>query len=149
MHRSLSSLVPNVADLLSLEVEELADVLLLYLNDNNSQFTHQGGINYNNFFYAPARRDYENRQPEVDIALMEALGWLRSAGLLVEQASLTGGFFFVHGGESKSRPATILQPIAKQASCQKASFTPSSPAKYIRPFCAANMTPPSFRPSGK
>jgi len=32
MYRSLSSLVPNAADLLDLEVEELAGVLLTHLN---------------------------------------------------------------------------------------------------------------------
>jgi len=95
MFHSLSSLVPNVADLLALEVEELAGVLLMHLNGFEDRVKHQGGIGYNNFFNAPDRRDYESRQSEVNLALMEAWAWLQSAGLLVEKAGLTGGFFFV------------------------------------------------------
>lgn len=95
MIHSLSSLVSNVDDLLTLEVEELAGVLLIYLNDHLGSVTNQGGFNYHNFFNAPARKDYESRQPEVDSALMEALAWLRSAGLLVEKASVMGNWFFI------------------------------------------------------
>jgi hypothetical protein len=90
MFHSLSSLFPNVADLLTLEVEELAGVLLVHLDDYEHTVGNQGGINYNNFFNAPPRHDYESRQPEVNRALMEAMAWLRSAGLLVESTSLTG-----------------------------------------------------------
>jgi len=93
---SLSSLVPNVDDLLTLEVEELAGVLLIYLNDNEDTRVNQGEFNYHNFFNAPGRRpDYGSRQPEVDLALLEALAWLRSAGLLVEKASVMGNWFFI------------------------------------------------------
>jgi len=92
---SLSSLVPNVEDLLTLEVEELAGVLLIYLNAYEGSVVNQGGFNYHNFFNAPGRQDYESRQPEVDQALMEALAWLRSAGLLVEKASSMGNWFFI------------------------------------------------------
>jgi uncharacterized protein (TIGR02391 family) len=95
MFHSLSSLVPNVDDLLALEVEELAGVLLVHLNDHEATVKNQGGFNYHNFFNAPARNDYVSKQPEVDLALMEALAWLRSAGLLVEKASVMGSWFFV------------------------------------------------------
>ena len=53
MSHSLSALVPNVADLLTLEVEELAGVLLVHLKDYEHTADKQGGINYNNFFNAP------------------------------------------------------------------------------------------------
>jgi len=95
MFHSLASLVSNVDDLLALEVEELAGVLLVHLNGYEGTVINQGGINYNNFFNAPERRDYEGRQAEVNLALMEALAWLRSAGLLVEKASLMGNWFFI------------------------------------------------------
>ena len=95
MIHSLSSLVPNVDDLLALEMEELAGVLLIYLNDYEDSVKNQGGFNYHNFFNAPGRKDYKSRQPEVDLALMEALAWLRSAGLLVEKASSMGSWFFI------------------------------------------------------
>jgi uncharacterized protein (TIGR02391 family) len=95
MITALSSLVPNVDDLLALEVEELAGVLLVFLNDHEDSVKGQGGFNYHNFFNAPARQDYGSRQPEVDQALLEALAWLRSAGLLVEKASAMGNWFFI------------------------------------------------------
>jgi uncharacterized protein (TIGR02391 family) len=95
MQHSLSSLVPTVEELLSLEVEELAGVLLLHLIGYEETTKHNGGINYRNFFDAPPRHDYESQQQEVNLALMESMAWLRSTGLLVESASLTGGFFFV------------------------------------------------------
>jgi hypothetical protein len=40
------------------------------------------------------------KQPEVNLALMEAWDWLQSAGLLVEKARSTGGWFFIsHRGK--------------------------------------------------
>jgi hypothetical protein len=39
----LSSIVPNVADLLALEVQELAGVLLVHLNGFKDTVKHQGG----------------------------------------------------------------------------------------------------------
>ena len=62
MFRPLSSIVPNVADLLALEVEELAGVLLVHLNGFEDSVKHQGGISHYNFFNAPERQDYESRQ---------------------------------------------------------------------------------------
>jgi hypothetical protein len=54
MYRSLSSLVPSASDLLALEVEELAGVLLMHLNSyervsGNSVYQH-GSISHHNFF---------------------------------------------------------------------------------------------------
>lgn len=82
MYRSLSSLVPNAADLLALEVEELAGVLLIHLNSyqgvsGNTVYQH-GGISHHNFFSSltPAnsrdRPEYGDKQPQVNQALMEA-----------------------------------------------------------------------------
>ena len=104
MFHSLSSLVPNVADLLALEVEELAGVLLLHLIGYEDTAKNQGGINYHNFFAAPPRRDYESQQQEVNLALMEAMAWLRSAGLLVKKASSMGSWFFVSRGKENHVP---------------------------------------------
>ena len=136
MIHSLSSLVSNVADLLSLEVEELAGVLLVHLNDYEHTARNQGGINYNNFFNAPPRQDYESRQPEVNRALMEAMAWLRSAGLLVESASLTGGFFFV------SRRGKTILSRADFATYRKAGLLPIA---QLHPHIASRVYPAFMR----
>jgi hypothetical protein len=53
MYRSLSSLVPNAADLLDLEVEELAGVLLTHLNSyegvSGNSVYQNGRIGHKNF----------------------------------------------------------------------------------------------------
>lgn len=102
-YRSLSSLVPKAEDLLALEVEELAGVLLIHLNSYEGVYGNSiyqnGAISRHNFFNSltPPRQqpEYGNRQPEVERALLEAWAWLQSAGLLVEKASSTGGLFFI------------------------------------------------------
>jgi uncharacterized protein (TIGR02391 family) len=136
MFRSLSSLVPSVDDLLSLEVEELAGVLLLHLNDHESGFNHKGGINYNNFFNAPVRQDYESKQSDVNQALMEALAWLRSAGLLVEKAGLTGGWFFV------SRRGRQILSRDDYAAYRKAGLLPKN---QLHPLIASKVYPAFMR----
>ena len=54
MVRSLSSLVPNATDLLGLEVEELAGVLLIHLNGyegvSGNSINQHGGISRHNLF---------------------------------------------------------------------------------------------------
>ena len=136
MFHSLSSLVPNVDDLLFLEVEELAGVLLVHLNGYEHTASHQGGINYNNFFNAPPRHDYESRQPDVNLALMEALAWLRSAGLLVDNASLTGGFFFV------SRRGKQITARDDFAAYRKAGLLPKG---QLHPLIASKVYPAFMR----
>src|SRR5260370_29127584 len=92
-YRSLSSLVPNAADLLALEVEELAGVLRIHLN---SDPTSANNIGHHNFFGLLAEsKEYGDKQFQVNQALMEAWAWLQSAGLLVEKASSTAGWFFI------------------------------------------------------
>ena len=59
---SVSSLVPNAEDLLALEVEEVAGILLTYLNsasdDNGDSVVQHGLISQNNFFGALNRNPF-------------------------------------------------------------------------------------------
>src|SRR5271169_4423691 len=83
MYRSLSSLVPNAADLLSLEVEELAGVLLMHLKSfegvSGNSVYQNGQICQSNFLNAQTPTghgqtpEYSAQQPQVNRALMEAL----------------------------------------------------------------------------
>ena len=128
MYRSLSSLVPNAADILALEVEELAGVLLMHLNSyegvsGNSVYQH-GGISQRNFFNSMnptsslAKPEYGDRQPEVNRALMEAWAWLQSEGFLVKNATSTGDWFFV------SRRAQRLKSREDFEAYRKANLLP-------------------------
>jgi hypothetical protein len=60
MYRSISSLIPDVADLLALEVEELAGVLLTHLN---SRVDAEGSISQSAFFGSLRPGPY-NANPE-------------------------------------------------------------------------------------
>jgi Protein of unknown function (Hypoth_ymh) len=121
---SLSSLIPNADDLLALDVEEVAGVLLAYLNNcgqssGNSVVQH-GYISDHNFFNTLDQYpEYPGRQPEVNQALMEAWGWLVSEGFLVRQPSQTGWFFL-------SRRAQRLKSRADFAEYRKANLLPKA-----------------------
>src|ERR1039458_3993484 len=136
MQHSLSSLVPTVEELLSLEVEELAGMLLLHLIGYEETAKHNGGINYHNFFNVRDRQDYESKQQEVNLALMEAMAWLRSAGLLVEKASSMGSWFFI------SRRGKQIASREDFAAYRKAGLLPKS---QLHPFIASKVYPAFMR----
>jgi uncharacterized protein (TIGR02391 family) len=92
---SIDSIIPNAEDLLALEPEELAGVLLEHLNslDENSQFLHL----YN--FLLPGQspaiaypQDY--REP-INRALTEAWVWLEREGLIAPRPGNSANFMFV------------------------------------------------------
>ncbi len=146
MYRSLSSFVPNAADLLDLAVEELAGILLLHLNSYegvSGNTVHQhGGISHHNFFNSLTPTNsreqpkYGNHQPDVNLALMEAWAWLQSAGLLVEKASSTGGWFFV------SRRAKQITSRDDFAAYRKAGLLPKA---QLHPLIVSKVYPAFMR----
>ncbi len=82
MSPSLSSMVPNADDLLALEVEEVAGVLLAHLNsysdDSGNNVVQRGQISRHNFFNNLNHHpEYPGRQAEVNQVLMEAWSWLQ------------------------------------------------------------------------
>ena len=100
----LSSLIPDAVDLLALEVEELAGVLLVHLNslgDNSGDgVASRGRISHQNFFAALESRlgyepEYGSRQAEVNLALMEEWSWLQGEGFLVRAADQPLDWFFL------------------------------------------------------
>jgi hypothetical protein len=134
MFRPLSSLVPNAADLLDLQVEELSGVLLTHLNSyesgSNPTVYQRGMFSRSAFFQdqeakgsGPLRKDpeYGDRQRDVRRALMEAWAWLQGEGFLVMEVSSTGNWFIV------SRRAQQLKSREDFEAYRKASLLPSSP----------------------
>ena len=100
MYASLSSLVPNADDLLTLEVEEVAGVLLTHLNsyssDSRTSAVQRGSINQHNLFNTLDHHpEYPGRQSEVNRALMEAWSWLQGEGFLVRDANQPADWFFL------------------------------------------------------
>ncbi len=146
MCRSLSSLVPNADDLLALEVEELAGVLLIHLNSyqgvsGNAVYQHSG-ISYHNFFNSQnptsslTKPEYGDKQPQVNRVLMEAWAWLQNAGLLVEKASSTGGWFFI------SRRGEQITSRDGLAAYRKAGLLPKA---QLHPLIAGKVYPAFLR----
>ena len=87
MYVSISDLVPNPDDLLRLEVEELAGVLLMHLNNG-------GELHHHNFFNGlrnyPPYPQHLGHNERVGQALMEAWDWLAYEGFLARRAGSSG-----------------------------------------------------------
>jgi uncharacterized protein (TIGR02391 family) len=149
MYRSLSSLVPNAADLLDLSVEELAGVLLTHLNSYESggnQAVYQMGMFSRSAFFqdqeakgsGPLRKEpeYGDRQHDVIRALMEAWAWLQGEGFLVMDVSSRGNSFIL------SRRAQQLKSREDFEAYRKASLLPKG---QLHPLIASEVYPAFLR----
>ena len=108
MEIELRSIIPDSEVLLSLEVEELAGVLLMHLNSRADGGTELHHYNFftnlrNNPVYG--NRDMK-RDERVNRALMEAWDWLGNEGFLAKQgddSTRSGTFVTRRGQRMKSR----------------------------------------------
>lgn len=99
---SIHSLVPDAEALLDLEPEELAGVLMEYLNSLSA--SEQGHLNRYNFSLEHTVRDYpREHQTALRQALMEAWVWLECEGLLVPQVGQQGEWAVVSRRGKKLR----------------------------------------------
>jgi len=138
---SIKSLVPNVEDLLTLEAEELAAILLMHLNsfgENTADSTMNfGKINQYNFFNNLHHQpEYPGRQNEVSKALMEAWAWLESEGFLIRDADQNAHNFFL------SRRAKRLKSREDFSAYRKASLLPKG---QLHPLIASRVYPAFLR----
>ena len=99
MKVSISSLIPNAADLLAIEVEEIAGVILVHLNScgmsSGDSVVQHGRINQDNF-HDEMRRSGEYPADSIDEvirALMEGWAWLVREGLLIKELAAGNSFF--------------------------------------------------------
>jgi uncharacterized protein (TIGR02391 family) len=108
---AISKLVPDVEDLLALEVEDLAGVLLAHLNHHPGHLWSER-YSYTKFFedllVEPplGTREYGARNEDANLALMEAWAWLEREGLLVKDAHTAADdayFISRRGRRMKSR----------------------------------------------
>jgi uncharacterized protein (TIGR02391 family) len=141
MFTPIKSLVPNSDDLLALEVEELAGVLLAHLNSYDSNIhtgvVQLGQVNQYNFLNNLNHHpEYPNRQDEVNKALMEAWNWLQSEGFLISSANVSPHSFFL------SRRAQRLKSRGDFAEYRKASLLPKG---QLHPLIAGKVYPAFLR----
>src|ERR1700722_19916454 len=140
---SLSSLVPNTDDLLALEVEEVAGVLLAHLrsfgtNSGNGVVSRDAIGQYNFFNTLFQSAEYpNNRRTEVGKVLMEAWNWLEREGLLVRDAAQSQSpWFFL------SRRAQGLTTREDLAAYRRASLLPKG---QLHPLIATRVYPAFLR----
>ncbi|MGA8221227.1 MAG: TIGR02391 family protein [Candidatus Acidiferrales bacterium] len=146
MYRSLSSFIPNPTDLLSLEVEELAGVLLMHLNSYEGAYGNSvyqnGQICQSNFLNAQTptghgqKPEYGEHQPQVNRALMEAWSWLASEGFLIRDPAQPAPWFFV------SRRGQRLKSRENFEAYRKASLLPKG---QLHPLIATEVYPAFLR----
>ena len=137
----LSSLIPDALDLLRLEVEELAGVLLVHLNSCNPGecvAVQHGAISQAGFFGDDRRGkqpEYGARQAEVDLALREAWAWLQNEGLLIRRSESDNWLVF-------SRRGKQIRTRDDVASYLKAHLLPE---RQIHPSIASRVYPAFLR----
>lgn len=146
MYRPLLSLVPNAADLLALEVEELAGVLLTHLNSydgvSGNSVQQHGRVSLQNFLASLnptsslTKPEYGDRQQEVTRALMEAWAWLQSEAFLVRDPAPGPDWYFI------SRRAQRLKSREDFEAYRKASLLPKG---QLHPFIATEVYPAFLR----
>jgi len=135
MYHSIVSLVPKGADLLALEVEELAGVLLTHLNSYSdvmgSPVAQHGRINRHDFFN---RLEHTGHQEKVNRALLEAWSWLQGEGFLVTDPG--PDWFFI------SRRGQRLKSRAEFGAYRKAALLPKG---QLHPLIAHEVYPAFLR----
>ena len=144
MHRSLSSLVPNAVDLLALEVEELAGVLLIHLKSyegvSGNPVYQNGLISEKNFLDAQEQRghgqqpEYGNRQPQVNAALMEARSWLEREGFLIRDPRQPAPWFLISRRGQRAASREDFEAYRKASLLPKEQLHPLIAAKVYTAF---------------
>jgi uncharacterized protein (TIGR02391 family) len=141
MSLSLLSLVPSADDLLALEVEELAGVLLAHLSslgsNSGDSIVNQGSISQHNFFNNRHQHpEYGDRQAEVSQALIAAWTWLENEGFLVRDPLQQSPSFSI------SVRAQALKTREDFAAYRKANLLPKA---LLHPLIASKVYPAFLR----
>jgi uncharacterized protein (TIGR02391 family) len=127
MSKSIYKILSDPEALLTLEPEELAGVVLEYLNSIDER--REGGLNRYNFSLPHTVKEYPSQyQENISRALMEAWVWLEREGLIAPKPGTQGEWVFVTrrgrqivdraGLESYRRsdllPRHLLHPVIAQ-----------------------------------
>jgi uncharacterized protein (TIGR02391 family) len=143
--KTIAEVIPVAADLLALEVEELAGVLLAYLNTVGSPVVQNRLVSQHNFFgqfddsFAKLPTDYKAQQDSVVSALLEAWSWLESEVFLVkDHTQPSAPRFFI------TRRGRRLKTTQDFEAYRKAN---SLPKRHLHPLIAARVYPSYLRGS--
>src|SRR5260370_38940796 len=92
---SINWVIPNAEDLLALEPEELAGILLEHLNSFGENSSSLQLYNFLLHGQSPAVAYPQEYQDQINRALTEAWVWLEREGLIAPRPGSTNGFMFV------------------------------------------------------
>ena len=110
--QSIHTLLPNHETLLELEPEELAGIILEYLNSGGTKKRRM--FSRSNLTSGAALRDYPREsESEIRYALAEAWIWLENQGLVAPDPSQNGGWFFITRRGLKLENATDVEAYRK------------------------------------
>jgi len=127
MSKRIYDIITDHETLLALEPEELAGVVLEFLNSVNER--EEGGLNRHNFGLSHTVQEYpRGYQDAISKALMEAWVWLEREGLIAPKPGTSGEWVFItrRGRQIKDRsgldsyrrsdllPRHLLHPIIVQ-----------------------------------
>lgn len=108
MSKSIFSIIPDPETLLALEPEELAGVVLEYLNSLSE--SERGQLNRYNFSLRHTVKDYPDQyQERITQALMEAWVWLEREGLIAPKPGSEGEWVFITRRGRRLKKAADLQ----------------------------------------
>jgi uncharacterized protein (TIGR02391 family) len=145
---ALKSVLPDAGELLHLEVEELAGVLLEHLKSCETApgGTYQNGLFHPGYLldsmkakgYGPNRAepDYGDKQPQVNRALMEAWAWLENEGFLIRDLAQPATFYWM------SRRGQRITSRRDFTAYREASLLPKG---QLHPLIAAKVYPAFLR----
>jgi uncharacterized protein (TIGR02391 family) len=119
-YRSIYSILPDAEALLALEPEELAGIVLEYLNFAPSQ-----SVNRHNFGLDDTYQEYpRNYHAAIAQALMEAWGWLEREGLLAPRPGQASDWYFITRRGRRIRDGAGLAAYRKAALLPKGQLHP-------------------------
>lgn len=117
---SLPEAVPDVALLLSLEIEELAGLVLTFAKkQSQNSMLHHGNF-VSSLFTANIAGHKYSHNPEIEVAISEAWNWLEVQGLLIPASGMNGG----NGWRILSRRARTMNASNDVQKYAKARWIP-------------------------
>lgn len=133
MKKSIFSLLQDPETLLALEPEELAGVVLEYLNSLSD--IERGELNRHNFSLPHTVRDYPPQyQERISQALMEAWAWLEREGLIAPKPGAQREWVFITRRGRQLKTAADLDAYRKADLLPRRVLHPVIAQKVFSPF---------------
>jgi uncharacterized protein (TIGR02391 family) len=131
---SIADLVPDPEDLLALEPEELAGVLLEYLNQCQDA-GNTSVLNRHNFSLVHTVTEYPREyRDDLRRALMEGWVWLEREGLIAPDPTQSGEWVFITRRGRRLSDAAAVSAYRKSALLPKAQLHPLVAQKVFPTF---------------